>query len=534
MFSVPTLSKTLAHSYCLSTRSLSHYVTTPIFYVNAAPHIGHVYTLLVADALNRFERLKSPSSSTIFSAGTDEHGIKIQNAAERAGLTCLELCDQNADKFKQLCHVYDTTVTDFIRTTEPRHVAAVQNFWQELDSRGYIQKTTYSGWYCESEETFVPDYQVIDKGNEKFDTNGNKLVWSDEENYVFKYTELKGRILAWLQNDKPIKPAKFNEEAIKLVEQQSDISISRPRKRLSWGIQVPSDQNQTIYVWLDALVNYLTVAGYPGKLSHWPIECQVIGKDILKFHAIYWPAFLAAMNMDLPKSLVCHSHWLTDSQKISKSRGNVVDPIEENQFLTSQGLRYYLIRSGVLHSDTNYNREMAIRRVNDELANTFGNLMSRCCSKKINPNQIRPSKFATDPDQDIKELLNMVNDLQISSQQLYDDANLYKCVDQIMSTLKLSQKLYESKKPWNLIKQTDDRSTIDHHNIQMITFETLRVCSILLQPIVPTITNSALNQMNVDGRSLAHARIDASVGDPKCDATSLAGDLSVPLFPRLI
>lgn len=513
-------------------RSISYYITTPIFYVNSSPHIGHVHTLLLADALNIYNRLKQDTSDSIFSTGTDEHGIKIQTAAETCNLDCKKFCDNNSTKFKLLFENYDTTLTDFIRTTDERHRECVTTVWRTLRERDLIYKSSYSGWYCSSDETFVPESQVTKKSvnghNIHVDQDDNQVHWSSEENYMFRLSLFKEPILKWLTENQPIIPSKFNDEAVNLVKrtEMRDISISRPLKRLRWGIQVPDDPEQTIYVWLDALSNYLTVAGYPCQMSalkKWPIDCQIIGKDIIKFHALYWPSFLLGLNLPLPKKIVCHSHWLIDSFKMSKSRGNVVDPNVENEALTVEGLRYYLLRASTPHSDTDYSRTQALRRINSELADTYGNLMSRCCAPAINPNRVIPKNLIDKPCLRAQEAIGELELLAEQCKEHFECADFYKGVDKIMSLLRLINGIYEDTKPWKLVKvmNSDYKSFKDHSDLQALTFEALRICSILLQPIVPRMAASALDLMNCKARSLKDAQLSLNYGDPTLSQLSL-------------
>lgn len=525
-------------------RSISYYITTPIFYVNSSPHIGHVHTLLLADAVNIYQRLKLADNRTIFSTGTDEHGIKIQAAAEANNVSCIDLCNENSRKFQDLFDQYDTTLTDFIRTSDNRHKEAVKFVWNNLKSKGFIYKSTYSGWYCESDETFVPESSVSKK-----EINGEmvhveqdekKVVWSHEENYMFRLSDVKDTVLDWLITEKPVIPEKFNNEAISMLKKSTigDISISRPVNRLNWGIEVPDDASQTIYVWLDALTNYLTISGYPcelSKLKRWPIDCQVIGKDIIKFHAIYWAGFLSALSLPLPKKFICHSHWLIDSFKMSKSRGNVVVPSEENQALTHEGLRYYLLRASTPHSDTDYSRIQALRRVNAELADTYGNLMSRCCASAINPNQTIPTRLTDNPSSTVVEIQQRLIELPNNCAKHYEFAEFYKGIDDVMSVLRLNNALYEITKPWKLVKElsSNSKSFEDYSNVQTITFETLRICSILLQPIVPRITSRALDRLNVPNRFWSDTKVAIQVGDPLLNHRSINKEAEPVLFQRL-
>lgn len=534
--------KYLSYSVAKEARYVSYYITTPIFYANSSPHIGHVHTLLLADALNVFQRLKLNTTNTILSTGTDEHGIKIQNAAQLANIDCQQFCDDNSNKFFNLFKKYETTLTHFIRTTEGRHKRAVETVWEQLQSSGFIYKSTYEGWYCNTEESFCPESHVIrteiDGRTIHTDQNGNHVTWSSEENYMFKLNNFKDRVLDWLVNQRPIAPEKFNDLAINMLNSPdiSDISVSRPLTRLKWGIPVPGDPTQTIYVWLDALVNYLTVVGFPcpqEKLTRWPIDCQVIGKDIIKFHALYWPAFLCALSMPLPNRLICHSHWLVDSRKMSKSVGNVVDPDRESDLIGLEGLRYYLLRAGTTHSDTDYISSSVIQRVNSELADTYGNLLGRCTAKAINPEQVIPVHLTDNASPEIRELSARLDELANTCAGHYEVADFYRGIDDIMSIMRQNNAIYEHAKPWKLVKSNDSFSYEKYMNTQAITFETLRICSILLQPIVPNISKSALNRMNVEGRSWNNAKVTLDFGNPDTDQRQLNQSVGAVIYPRI-
>ncbi|KAJ8031056.1 Methionine--tRNA ligase, mitochondrial [Holothuria leucospilota] len=333
------------------------YISTPIFYVNAVPHIGHLYSVVLADFFHRYMKMTG-TTDAMFSTGTDEHGLKVQQAAASAGKDPKLFCDEVSQEFKRLFDCSDVAYTDYIRTTEERHRKAVKCFWEELFSRGFIYKGHYEGWYSTSDETFLPEGQITDgtdKNGQKIKVSvdsGNTVEWTTETNYMFKLSEFGDHLMKWLEtNPKSVQPTKFHSMVKTWVRAGlKDLSVSRQKSRLEWGIPVPGDDSQTIYVWLDALVNYLTVCGYPDSLCGWP-GINIVGKDILKFHAIYWPAFLMAAGLEPPQAVVCHSHWTMDNFKMSKSRGNVVDPFDQLKKYSSDGLRYFLLREGVLHSD---------------------------------------------------------------------------------------------------------------------------------------------------------------------------------------
>lgn len=498
--------------------SLSYYITTPIFYVNSKPHIGHVYTTILADTLNRYQRLKYKSDDTLFSTGTDEHGLKVINAANGANKDVLALCHENSTKFRALFESFGLTTTDFIRTSELRHLNAVQSIWHELLKSELIYKGTYSGWYCTSDEAFVPESQVeekvmVDGQRFNFTNSGKEVHWCSEENYMFRFNLFKESILKWLKIEKPITPIRFNDEAISILNSMdsTDISVSRPIKRVPWGIEVPNDKNHVIYVWLDALTNYLTVSGYPcelDQLKRWPIDCQILGKDILKFHAIIWPAILMGLSLPLPRKLICHSHWLVGSEKMSKSLGNAIDPDVEGVILTKEGLRYYLLRAGTPHSDTVYSRDQAIQRINSELANTYANLLSRASSAKINPDQRIPTIISDSPKQpEIMDLKKRLDEIRLVCEHHFEICNFYNGIQEIMDILRMTNKIYEKAQPWSLVK----KKNIEYYDTQAITFESLRVCSILLQPIIPDLSNVMLELLNVKSRSWIEAETKLGV-----------------------
>eukprot|EP00057_Strongylocentrotus_purpuratus_P028590 XP_011683064.1 PREDICTED: methionine--tRNA ligase, mitochondrial [Strongylocentrotus purpuratus] len=301
----------------------SPFFTTPIFYVNAKPHIGHLYSACLADAAHRWQRiLKAPDS--IFATGTDEHGLKVQKAARTAGKEPLTFCNEVSHEFRRLFEMCNIGYTDFIRTTEERHHTAVHEFWTSLREKGFIYKGEYEGWYSVTDESFLTTSQIqeIDRGDgttiKVSLESGNVVEWTSETNYMFRLSAFRDKLLRWLDdNPSAVQPAKFHSIVRHwLNEGIQDLSVSRQRDRLGWGIPVPDDPSQTIYVWMDALVNYLTVSGYPDRTHLWP-PTHIVGKDILKFHAIYWPAFLMAADISPPASVICHSHWTRDSFKVS-------------------------------------------------------------------------------------------------------------------------------------------------------------------------------------------------------------------------
>ncbi|XP_068228435.1 methionine--tRNA ligase, mitochondrial [Palaemon carinicauda] len=511
----PNIARTLKSRLCSkcwlrkeSTISASntgkYFITTPIFYVNAQPHIGHLHSALLADASYRFQLLKNKDNhiKTLFSTGTDEHGLKIQQSAAKKGLPPIEFCNEISEKFRRLFDAANIGYTDYVRTVEERHVNAVRNFFQTIVDRGHIYKGAYSGWYCISDEAYLTDTQVkevINSGAKQFISieSGHPVEWNSEENYMFRLSDFQDDLKYWLKSDDRVQPKRFLEELrIWLEDDLRDLSVSRPKDRVSWGISVPNDENHNIYVWVDALVNYLTVAGYP-NLSSWPPDVQVLGKDILRFHGIYWPALLMAAGLEPPKKLLCHSHWKINDQKMSKSLGNIVCPFNCIESYSSDGLRYFLLREGTAHSDNNWSDTRVVRLLNAELANSLGNLLNRCSAPSLNPNQEFPSlslQYLNDISPVGKQLIELIHTLPKEVENHYDNFNFYRAVDVIMAVVHSANVFVQEEKPWEL-KNMTDRSKLD--SILRIALETVRVVGIALLPVIPILASKLLDSIGV-------------------------------------
>lgn len=344
-----------------------------------------------------------------------------------------------------------------------------------------------------SDETFLAENQLklLPNGNKVSEESGHPVEWTEEVNYMFKLSQFQDDVIRWAESDGRIKPVKYQMILLQsLRDKLPDISISRPMERVSWGINVPHDPSQTIYVWLDALVNYLTSVGYPKQMKSWPPNVQVLGKDILKFHGVYWPAFLIAAGMEAPKELFVHSHWTVDGQKMSKSKFNVVDPFERAATYTMEGLRYFLLREGVAHSDGNYSDTKIVRMLNAELADTLGNLLSRCCAKTLNPRQVVPkleesSLKRLEKLDEYKILKDLLDGLPSTCLKHYKEHNFYLIVDAVIGVLHANHKFFETTKPWELIKgqKVEDLHQLD--TILRITMETLRQTGIIFTTPYP-------------------------------------------------
>ncbi|XP_004577011.2 methionine--tRNA ligase, mitochondrial [Ochotona princeps] len=550
-------------SSCVSGRDGSGdaraYFTTPIFYVNAAPHIGHLYSALLADALCRHRRLRGPSATAPrLSTGTDEHGLKIQQAAAAAGLAPVELCDRVSAQFQQLFREAGVSSTDFIRTTEARHRVAVQHFWEVLRTRGLLYKGLYEGWYCASDECFLPEAKVTRQPGPTGEScpvsleSGHPVSWTKEENYIFRLSQFREPLQQWLRDDpQTITPEPFYRAVLQWLEEElPDLSVSRRSSHLHWGIPVPGDDSQTIYVWLDALVNYLTVIGYPNEefKSWWPATSHIIGKDILKFHAIYWPALLLGAGLSPPRRICVHSHWTVCGQKMSKSLGNVVDPRTCLEHYTVDGFRYFLLRQGVPNWDCDYYDEKVVKLLDSELADALGGLLNRCTARRINPSGTYPTFssacFPSSPGlvgpsvrarADDYALVSAVAALPKQVADHFDNFQIYKALEAVSSCVRQTNGFVQRHAPWKLSWENPVDApwlgTVLH-----VALECLRVFGTLLQPVTPNLANRLLSRLGVSAAERGLGRLSflpRFYGRPCPFEGRRLGPETGLLFPRL-
>lgn len=412
------------------------YICTAIPYVNGNPHLGHSMDYLLADTYARYRRLLG--DEVRFQVGTDEHGNKVFSTAEKHGIPVEQYVQENSDKFRKFIDDLDVSYTDFIRTTDPNHVHACQEIWKKLEP--HIYSAEYDGWYCEGCERFVTEKEYEDNHGICPD-HQRAYEHLSEKNYYLRISDFKKQIRAAIESDTmKITPAFRKQEVLKLLEDAPDISISRPRKQLSWGVPVPGDEDQIMYVWVDALSNYITALGYPddpAALDFWPATAQFIGKDILRFHAITWPAILLGIGLELPQNLVVHGYILANGQKMSKSIGNVVDPME---VLSRKGLpafRYYFLRHVDNFDDSDFTDEKYENAYNNELANDLGNLVQRLatlCKK----NHVSGVKITPDLDSKFCELM--------------DQFEFARALDYVWAQVQNLNKQIDEAKPWELAK----------------------------------------------------------------------------------
>ena len=459
------------------------YITTPIFYPSAKPHMGHAYTSIVADVIARFKRIDG--FNVHFLTGTDEHGLKIQRAAEKNNMEPLLFCDEISKSFKQLTKTLNLSNTDFIRTTEKRHIKSVQHLWDLLKKNGDIYLSKYSGWYSISDEAYYSEEEIITKNNKKISTiSGSAVEWVEEESYFFRLSKWQDKLLDYYQkNPNFILPESRKNEVLSFVKNGlKDLSISR--KSFSWGIKVPNNDKHIIYVWLDALTNYLSALNYPDIKSDlykkfWPANIHLIGKDILRFHAIYWPAFLLAANIPLPSRIYGHGWILSGDEKMSKSKGNILDPIEIIDTYGLDPLRYYLIKEVSFGSDGNISKERLENCINSDLANNFGNLCQRVTVfNEKNCSSIVPQKGEFN-EEDLKLLDNFSNNINTIRNEI-DKQNINFYIEFIIKSLFDANKYFNDQEPW---KKKNDIKRLN--TIIFTSLEVIRKICIMLYPIIP-------------------------------------------------
>ena len=472
------------------------YITTPIYYPSAKPHMGHAYSSIAADFFARFKMIDD--YKVHFLTGTDEHGLKIQRSAERAGDTPQKFCDQISKTFRDLSDTLNLCNTDFIRTTEDRHKKTVQHLWSELEKNDDIYLSNYSGWYSVSDEAFYGEDEIEEIDGKKIAKSSKSSVeWIEEESYFFRLSKWEKPLLKYYEeNPDFIYPESRRNEVISFVKSGlKDLSVSR--KSFSWGIPVPSNTSHVIYVWLDALTNYISALNYPNKddelfKKFWPASIHLIGKDILRFHAVYWPAFLLAAKIEVPKRVYGHGWILSGEEKMSKSKGNILDPLEIIEEYGLDPLRYYLIKEVSFGNDGNISQDRLEDCINSDLANNYGNLCQRVtafaiknCDGKI-PSEI---KFL---DQDLLILDKYKKNLDnIRSKIDYQNINFY--IDYIVNSLFEANKYFNDQEPW---KKKDDQIRLN--TIVYTTLEIVRKISFLLYPIIPESSLKALKIFDIN------------------------------------
>ena len=491
------------------------YVTTPIYYVNDKPHIGHAYTTILADVLSRYYR--DMGRNVFFLTGLDEHGQKVQQAAESKGVTPIEHCNEMAPRFMDLWRKLHIQYDDFIRTTEKRHSTIVQSLLQKVYDKGDIYEDSYEGLYSVSEERFITQKEA-DSGDFR-DVRELK-----EKNYFFKMSKYQSRLIKHI-NDNPtfIQPEHRRNEVLGFLRSPlEDLCISRPKARLNWGIEIPFDKKYVTYVWFDALINYVSAIGYQSDEkkynTFWPVNFHLIGKDILTTHSVYWPTMLMSAELPLPKSIFAHGWWLSDQTKMSKSLGNVVDPLDLIDSYGVDPIRFYLMKEMVLGQDANFSMDSFIKCYNSDLANDFGNLLSRVTNliNKFYDGVLEPIFDDSIDGQDVKYAA--LDSMELSK-NFMNDMKINEAINSIFNFVRKVNKYLEITAPWKLVK-TDIKKA---GKVLYTAAESLRIISLLLSPVMPNRTESVMNALGTVNRDLEWGKLVFEKKIQKQD----------PLFPRI-
>jgi methionyl-tRNA synthetase len=481
-----------------------YYITTAISYPNGKPHIGHAYELIATDALARFQR--HDGKDVFFLTGTDEHGIKMLQTARKEGTLIKEFAERNSMEFKHMAEYLNASNDDFIRTEEPRHHTASKAIWEAMAANGDIYKDSYAGWYSVRDEAYYgeEETEVRDDGV-RYGPQGTPVEWVEEESYFFRLSAYRERLLK-LYEEQPdfIGPAERRNEVVSFVRSGlRDLSISRTT--FDWGVKVPGDEKHVMYVWVDALTNYITAAGYPDGNAelwgYWPADLHVIGKDIVRFHTVYWPAFLMSAGIELPKRVFAHGFVFNRGEKMSKSVGNVIDPFALAEHYGLDQMRYFLLREVPFGQDGSYSHEAIVNRTNADLANDLGNLAQRslsmiaknCNGKAPTPGELQPQD---------KAILDQAGDALAKARKAMDEQAIHQALAAIFSVVADANRYFAGEEPWALRKTDPARM----ETVLWATIETIRRVAILCQPYIPDSAAKLLDLLAVpaDQRDFVH------------------------------
>jgi methionyl-tRNA synthetase len=486
------------------------YITTAISYPNGVPHIGHAYEAIATDAIARFERLDG--KDVFFLTGTDEHGLKMKQTAVKEGLTPRALADRNAARFIEMAATLGLSNDDFIRTTEPRHYETCEEIWRRMEKAGDIFKKKYGGWYSVRDETYYKESETeVREGVRYAIPTGTPVDWNEEETYFFRLSAYQDRLLAHYDaNPDFILPAERRNEVVSFVKSGlEDLSISR--STLDWGIPVPDAPGHVMYVWVDALTNYVTATGLLNKpvgprADFWPADVHVIGKDIVRFHAVYWPAFLMSAGVDLPKRIFSHGFVLNKGEKMSKSVGNVVDPFDLVRAYGRDQLRYFFLREVMFGQDGNYSAEAIANRINADLANNLGNLAQRSLSmiyKNCDGKIPEPGAFTAED----SAILAATDALYGEARAAMDKQAITRYLDAVWAVIADANRYFAAEEPWAK-KKTDPKRM---ETILYVTAEIVRQFGILAQPVMPELAGKLLDLLLPgDTEARAFAKLGAA------------------------
>jgi len=506
----------------------NYYITTPIYYVNDIPHIGHAYTTLACDVIARFKRLDGYNVK--FLTGTDEHGQKVEKSAINAGINPQEFTDNVSQNFRDLTKQMNFSNDDFIRTTENRHKVACKNLWAKLIESGDIYLGSYSGWYSVRDEAFYTENEILEKNGQKIAPTGADVEWVEEPSYFFKLSAWQNKLLKFY-DDNPdfILPITRRNEVISFVGGGlEDLSISRTS--FNWGVNVPGDNKHIMYVWLDALTNYLTAIDYPNQDTKefkmfWPADLHIVGKDILRFHAVYWPAFLMSAGLKTPKKIFAHGWWTNEGEKISKSLGNVIDPVALKNTYGLDQVRYFLLREVPFGKDGDFSRTAMVRRVNSELSNDYGNLVQRVMSM-VNKNcgSCIPKPHKLEDDDEV--LLMGLDKLLPEVRSFIDSQALSQALDRIWLEIRSANSYIDKQAPWTLKKENFNRM----ETVLYVLTEVIRNIAIITQPFMPNSAEKILDQVGISDSSRSFKSFGSS--EQIIPGSSLPEPFGV--FPRIL
>ena len=502
------------------------YITTPIYYVNDIAHIGHAYTTIIADTMARYSRLSG--LDTYFLTGTDEHGQKIEESAKARGKSAKVYADEISYTFRNLWDDFDISYDKFIRTTDDEHIKGVQKAFSTMNKNGDIYKDTYKGHYCISCETFFPAIQLVD--DEFCPECGKSTTIVEEESYFFRLSDYQDRLLKYYEdNPNFILPKSKRNEVIRFVEGGlTDLSITRTS--FDWGVKLPDEMNEpkhVMYVWLDALMNYVTALGYgtdDANMDYWPARVQLIGKDILRFHAIYWPAFLMSLDLPLPKHIAAHGWWTRDGEKMSKSKGNVVNPKEVADAYGLDNFRYFMLREVPFGGDGDFSQKALIDRINSDLGNDLGNLLNRLIG--MSGKYFDGMVDSKDVKRYYQTELDEVEESLVKLEPLLFDMQIHRYLEELWRPLTVANRAIDKYEPWNLMKNGKENEAMA---LNGLISAILAKVSIMLYPVMPKVCREISKALNftIDTDSWSHIARDRGLLEP------FLLEKIAPLFPRI-
>ncbi len=503
------------------------YITTAISYPNGRPHIGHAYEAIAADVIARFQRLKG--RRVRFQTGTDEHGLKMARKAEEQGRAPAELADEMSGYFRDMCDALNVSYDRFIRTSEPDHHRASQAIWQAMEAAGDLYLDRYEGWYSVRDEAYYDASELIE-GNDgvKLSPQGTPVEWTVEESWFFRLSKYQDYLLDLLRQPGFLEPASRRNEMIAFVEGGlRDLSVSRTS--FDWGVKVPGSEGHVMYVWVDALTNYLTGLGYPDDMGDlWPADLHLIGKDIVRFHTIYWPAFLKSAGLPAPKHVFGHGFLLNRGQKESKSLGNVTDPVALAERFGVDALRYFLMREVAFGQDGSYSPEAIVLRTNAELANSFGNLAQRTLSMIVKNMEGRLETFElTEVDAALLTTVAIACGTELPRE--FEALSFSTGIEAWMKAVYACNQYVDEQAPWALKKSDPARMKA----VLQTLFVALRDLAIAIQPVVPTKATALLDQLGIPADERSYAALSDTAWFTRLVASGFTVAPPTPLFPRL-